>query len=239
MLFSSPVYSQASGSIAGITYSHNAGGMYTRARATPTNPSSAFQNQIRAGLTAAVTAWTALAQADRDSWDLYGANTPTTNRLGATVNRTGQNWFVAAYSVMNQANNKLSAGLPAFTAGPTTFNRGDFTTPELLPIASTGLGLVIEPADAWANEDDAVLLIYQGLPQNASRKYFGGPFRLVAAIAGDSTTPPVAAQTVTSATLAAEGYPITAGQVNSIAAVVLRADGRISTRRLVGPEPVI
>jgi len=45
MKFKSPILSQASGSIAGITFSHNRGGMYVRARAVPTNPGSPQQHR--------------------------------------------------------------------------------------------------------------------------------------------------------------------------------------------------
>ena len=47
MKFTSQVYTQASGSVGGLTYSHNRSGMYTRARSTPTDPASTLQLERR------------------------------------------------------------------------------------------------------------------------------------------------------------------------------------------------
>ncbi|KKM06452.1 hypothetical protein LCGC14_1743870, partial [marine sediment metagenome] len=47
MLFKSGLITQGSGSIGGLTASHNRGGMYFRARTIPTNPATSFQTVVR------------------------------------------------------------------------------------------------------------------------------------------------------------------------------------------------
>lgn len=248
MLFKSEVVTQASGSIGGTTYSHNRGGMYRRARAIPVNPATAFQAEVRAVFSAASQAWlTDLTNLQRAGWEDYAANVPVTNVLGDQVNLTGQQWFVAANSPRLQAASKFPATspLPAIvTTAPTIFDRGSFTTPTVTLSAATGITLTYEAADAWANEDDAYMLIWQGRPRSVTRNFYRGPYRLVHVIAGAvlGLTPP---EVIAPAVVNVTGFPLLQGNVDRLQVSVLRADGRMSERRNVGfaasgnPDPVI
>lgn len=238
-LFKSQMATSASGSIGGITYSRNRSGMYMRARAVPVQPNSAAQVAVRAALTDLVTAWAeTLTAAQRAAWELYAQNVPVTNPLGDSVNNSGQNWYIGANTPRLQANSKLSKTFGRVDDGPTTFDRGTFTTPVPTWTETSGLSLAFTAADAWASEDDATMLLYMGAPQAASRNFFKGPWRLINTIDGDSGTPPTSPSVTSAALLSTFGYTITQGQRVWLAVAVSRADGRLSTRRIIGPKTV-
>lgn len=238
-LFKSQLATSVSGSVGGTTYAHNKSGMYMRARSIPVQPNSTAQVEVRSALTALVTAWKeTLTSAQRSAWDLYAQNVPVTNPLGDSINNSGQNWYIGANTPRLQANSKLSAALARVDDGPTIFDRGTFTTPVPTWTETSGLSLVFTNADAWANEDGAVMLLYQGAPQDSSRNFFKGPWRLVNRIAGDSVTPPTSPSVTSAGLLSALGYTVTQGQRCWLAVAVTRADGRLSTRRIIGPKTV-
>lgn len=219
MLFKSPVFSQASGSIAGIVYSRNAGGMYTRARAMPTNPNTAAQQEVRAAMTAGVNIWTSvLDDSQRELWNTYAFNTPTLNRLGEPTHKTGQQMFLRWYV------SRIQAGLPFNTNAPTVFNLGDFTN--ITVSASSGaantFSITFTNTDEWANEDDSAMLVYQSRPQNPTRNFGKGPYQLATAILGDAGTPPTSPVVVNSL------FDIAAGQKVFLQIRVNRNDGRLS-----------
>lgn len=236
-LFKSQIATSMSGSVGGTTYSRNKSGMYMRARSVPVQPDSAAQLQVRSALTALVTAWKeTLTAAQRAAWELYAQNVPVTNPLGDQVNNSGQNWYIGANTPRLQAIAKLAFTGARVDAGPTTFDRGSFTTPATAYVQATGYQMTFDNTDAWANEDGAVMLIYQGAPQDSSVNFFKGPYRLIGIIEGDSVTPPTSPFTISAANVAANGYAITTGQNIWTAIAVSRADGRLSTRRNIGPS---
>ena len=239
MLFKSEIVTQVSGSIGGVTYSHNRSGMYRRSRTIPVDPQTTFQSQVRSAFTFMINSWQSISQAERDAWDLYAENVPVTNALGDSVFNSGQNWYVACNTPRFQALVKLGGAEARVDPGPTIFNRGDFTPPGAIWGEAAGLAVAFDDTDAWANEDEAFMWIYQGRPQNAGVKFFKGPWRLVASIEGDSITPPTTPLVLSAATLTAEGYTITEGQSSSLAVAVGRADGRLASRVIVGPQLVI
>lgn len=71
-----------SGSLAGVTASHNKGGQYLRLRAIPTISTTAPALAAKAFLGEGSAAFGGLTQAERDSWDRYGTLRPEVNALG-------------------------------------------------------------------------------------------------------------------------------------------------------------
>lgn len=237
-LFKSQVLTQASGSVGGLTYSHALGGMYMRARSIPVNPNTTFQQQVKAAMTALVNRWTTvLTAAERAAWNLYAANTPTTNALGDPIFLSGQNWYIASNTPRDQVNAKITAAtLTIIDAAPTVFNRGDFTTPTLVALTALApLEFGFTNTDDWAGETDSALLVYMGRPRNASRNYFNGPFRLIGVQEG-AATPPASPLSISVANVLARGFNYTATQIVTFAFAVTRLDGRLTTRRLVTGE---
>lgn len=233
--FKSQILTQASGSVGGLTFGHNRGGLYMRARSIPVNPNTTRQAAVRAGLTQAVNNWNSvLTPAERAEWTTYAANTPVTSKLGDALTLSGQQMYIRTATVGAQLTTVGGFIYPIPTAAPAVFNLGDFTTPTV-PTADvvTGVSANVEMADAWAQETDSYMLLFQGRPMNASRNYFRGPWRLIGWVVGDSITPPTVI-TVSAANVAIRGYPLIAGQLTNLVVSVLRADGRLSTRRSLG-----
>ena len=219
MKISSPIISAGSGSLAGLTASHNRGGLYLRARAIPTNPNSAGQVTVRNAMTTLVNRWTGVLTAvQRSAWTVYADNTPVTDSLGAQINLTGQQMYIRSNV------SRIQAGDPIIDDAPIIFNLGDFTPPGSVITAATDLwGINFSAGDAWVSEDGAFLYAYGSRPQNVTVNYFTGPYRFLGKIAGDSGAPPVPPLTLP--TIFAYGL----GNKGFIKYNVARADGRYSS----------
>lgn len=218
MLFTSTVIAQASGSLGGLVFSHNAGGPYIRTRATPINPNTPEQATVRGFLSQLTALWVeTLTQAERDAWTLYAENVPLINRIGQSRNVTGLNMYVRSNVPL------LQAGFARQDAAPTLFTLGGFTIPQVAALAATQeISVLFTITDDWVNEDDAGMLIYASRPQNESINFFTGPYRFAGSIDGDSVLPPPTPQMV--------GLPFAAviGQKIFVRLQVVRADGRLS-----------
>jgi len=219
MLFKSQVYTQASGSVGGLTYSHNAGGMYTRSRTIPTNPATAAQVAVRNAMSQLVVRWgTTLTAVQRNAWAVYAANTPVVNALGDAVNRSGQQMFLRGNVI------RVQEGAPEADDGPTTFDLGGFTAPTFSVSEATQLISVgFEDTDLWANEDDSFAAVSASRPQSPGVNFFKGPYRRAGTIDGDAVTAPTSPQTI------AVPFPVVAGQKLFLEFRVSRVDGRLSS----------
>lgn len=219
MKFTSPVYSAVSGSIAGLTYARNAGGMYSRARATVTNPNTAAQIEVRQNLAGLTAAWALdLDDPQQAGWKTYGANVPVTNALGNAVHRSGQNWFIGCNTIRKQA------GLDELLTAPSDFTRATGTTPvPTITANGTTVSVAFTASDSWATVDEGVLLVFASRPQNSGRSFFKGPFKLSGVVLGDTTTPPTSPAVITLPFASAAS-----GTKQFFRFVYLNADGRYS-----------
>lgn len=227
MLFTSPVYSQASGSIAGITYSHNRGGMYTRARVTPTDPSSSRQQQMRAAIGTLAPYWgQTLTQGERDAWDLYADNVPWINPIGQTIYLTGQQHFIRVNSV------HLQIGEAVVEAAPSIYDLGTFTQPVFAGATSAPqVEVNFTDTDLWANGAGGFMLIYTGKSVGQGRAFYRGPWRYTGRVVGD-TTPPSSPFT---------GPPPWAWSAGNQAWIQIRfiqTDARMSLPVILGPRTI-
>jgi len=214
MKFKSHIVTQASGSVGGTTYASNQGGLYMRARSTPTNPNTGFQATVRTFFRTIMNAWTnTLTSAQRSAWDTYAKNTPIVNSLGDSKPIGANAMFLRTNSVV------LQAGLTLVTAAPTTYDLGSFTAPTFTVAASSSSATAaFTTTDSW-HASGGALLVYASRPQNPSINYFKGPFRLAKVILGTATSP----QTFT--------LPFVAGGTNSCVFMkvsALQPDGRLS-----------
>lgn len=218
MKFKSQVYTQASGSIGGIVYSHNRGGMYTRGRSIPTNPNTTRQALARAAMNAAVQAWNALTDAQRAGWDNYAQNTPVTNKLGDSIILSGQNQFIRSNAY------RIRAGATQVATAPTVYNTGEPPT-EITDISFATPTVNVDFELAVATSDDGDVALQLGFSLNAGRTYYGGPYQF-----GTLTAVPTATSGAAAAT-ANEGdftVPIVIGARIPIRLVMLYDDGRVS-----------
>lgn len=217
MKFKSQVYTSTSGSVGGLTYSRNAGGMYTRARAVPVNPKTAQQQAVRNALSGLTSDWSnTLTAPNRDSWTTYAANVPLADKLGDSRLVSPLAMFLRGNIV------RLQAGLTQVNAGPTIYTLASLSNPTVTGVASTGiLTVTYDNSDAWATAAGGALLVYVSRPQSVGKVFFAGPYRYAGRINGAST-PPTSPGTVTSP------FTLTAGQRVFVRAVATNADGRLS-----------
>ena len=212
-----PEGQQRSGKQGGIVWSHNAGGPYVRSRSIPVNPNTDRQVAVRNGVRALSIAWDlTLTQVQRDAWDLYAANVSWTNRLGQVITLTGLNHYVRSNTF------RLVSGIARIDAAPVIF---DLATAEGA-LSATGseatqdLTIDGDPAGLWIGEASAWQAYYMGRPQNASRKFYGGPWRLLTVVPGAGPPPfPV---------VIAAQFPFADGQRIWLRSRVARGDGRLS-----------
>lgn len=219
MRFKSVVLGPASGSVAGLTYSHNAGGQYIRARSTPTDPNTPQQQAVRAAVASLVSLWKDTLTVDqRAAWDLYADNVPLIDVFGDPKFRTGINHYVRSNVP------RIQAASPRVDDGPGVFDLGDYTAPSFTFDATADeVDVTFLNTDDWAGEDDSDMLVFVGRPQSDTINFFKGPYRYAGKIEGDSVTPP------TSPAAIALPFPIVAGQKGFARIIVSRADGRLST----------
>jgi hypothetical protein len=221
--FKSQIFTQASGSVGGLTFSRNRGGLYTRSRTIPVNPSTAQQITLRGIFTQLTNFWSSvLTDAQRVAWATYATNVPLTDRLGDPIIVSGFNMYIRSNVP------RVQAGLLRSDNAPTTFNLGQFTN----VFANTvELGQVLQIAftntDDWANEGQSALLVYSGRPLSPTINFFKGPYRFVTAIEGDAVTPPTSP-----ATLTAAFTPITDAAMY-VRVRVSRNDGRLSGEQVI------
>lgn len=186
MKIKSALLTQMSGSIGGMTGSHNSAGLYLRARTIPVNPSSAQQQVVRMYFDQTVTYWTeTLTEPERESWRAYAANTPMIDKLGDPIFLSGQQQFVRSGSMY-----LLGGGtLATIATAPILNNTGDPGTLGLSELTSSVFIGTVAGAPAWAAEDAANLFAFISMPQNPSVNFYKGPFRLATITAGNSGTP--------------------------------------------------
>lgn len=167
-----------SGSYAGVTSSRNRFGQYVRSRATPVNPNTSFQANVRARLAQNAAAWRALTDIQRAGWTSLGLQMVRTDSLGQTYNLTG----FGAYCSVN--NNNLAAGNAVVAAAPT------FTTPTAvttctptLSAAAFSLAFTVTPLGAGQR------LFAYASPQRAQGRNFEADYRLIAVGAAATASP--------------------------------------------------
>lgn len=219
MLFKSALIDLGSGSLGGITASHNAGGQYLRARTIPTDPGTPEQNAVRQIFGILSNRWlNALTDAQREGWKTYASNVSVTNPLGDPIFLSGNNWYIGNNTARRQA------GLLRVDDAPSVFNIGDFTDP-LLDNASAVLGsfsVAFEATDDWVSEDGASMLVFVSRPKNVSINFHKGPYQLAGQIDGNSVTPPTSPVVIDAPFGFAEGQRL----FNRVR--VTRADARLT-----------
>lgn len=193
MKFKSQVFTQASGSIGGITYSHNKGGMYTRSRATPTNPNSPGQQAVRMYFENAVAIWRdTLTTAERGAWEAYAAGTPKVGPLGDPVPQTGLQWYVDTYVTGARAGidpSSFSTPNTNWATAPATpglANAGTLSI-DVLEDANGTITVGVAGAPFWASDADSHLIAQICRPQHPTINYWKGPFRVIEAVPGNAT----------------------------------------------------
>lgn len=218
-IFKSASMTSASGSVGGMTYSHNRSGMYMRARRIPVNPSSVPQQEIRALFSDASSAFKSLTPAEQLAWKDYAAGTPRVNALGDTIILTAQQMFVAVNTLGTQL------GFPTFTGPPPSPGIANLG-PDLVVAVTEGTPDTLDVtgiATSLFRKVGAKIGVYVGVPQSNGRAFYKGPYTL-------NSTQTGATGTATSLTIPLTGVIAEGGTVQiPIRLAGIDGDGRIST----------
>ena len=224
MLIKSGLVTQMSGSLGGMTGSHNSAGMYLRGRGLVTNPNTTYQQAVRNALSTLVTAWSAiLSVAQRDDWATYAANTPCTGKLGDPLLLSGQQMYVKCNVP------RIVAGLARVDDGPMTFGMANLTTPSITASESTSItDLAYTNTDTWATAVGGGLIMQMSRQVSPVINFFKGPFRFADVVLG-AATPPTSPATVGSPF----GGSLQLGNKLFARVVATNADGRLSPAAII------
>lgn len=235
MKFKSPIISQASGSIAGTTYAHNAGGLYMRARSIPTNPNTLNQQRVRSVLGAMANRWhSVLTAVQRAAWAAYAAAVPLTDPLGSSINVSGQNMYIR-FNVPNvsMGNSGLTVAHPIGTPvddAPTTPDTG-VGVATITSFEKEAAGTVtIKGTYSAPQPYTGSLLLQVGNPISLGRSYYKGPYRLagrLTAVISDATFT-MGPLDLTDTAEWIGGYSPAVGDRVPIRMSVITLDGRLS-----------
>ena len=231
MKYKSALTTSASGSIDGMTASRNRGGRYLRARAIPTDPNTVRQQTMRAIMGQLVDRWTnTLTQVQRDAWNLYGANVPVLDAFGDPINLSGQQWYVKANSIRQQAITELASTIALVDDGPTVYalTNNPFIAIDSIDTVAGDFDVSFTGGSEVLSQIGGALLIFEGRPQSVGRSFFRGPWRLAGVVEG-AVVPPTSPATI------AVSYALAAGQHVWFRAVASNVDGRPSEVVELGP----
>jgi hypothetical protein len=219
MLIRSTIAQQMSGSLGGLTASHNSAGAYFRARSTPVDPNSAAQQAARTAFSLAVANWYALTPAQRVDWGTYADAIPWKNAVGDTIRLSGQAMHQGCNTLRKRAGLVMVQDAPVVLSLP-TWTAATFGISQASP---TVLTATFDNADDWANETGGGLVLQIGLQQPPTIQFYKAPFVFVKVVPGATPTPPTSPTTGT--------LPWTNPTEDNVAWVrqtCIRADGRIS-----------
>lgn len=167
-----------SGSVAGVTSSRNRWGQYRRTRATPVNPNTDAQGEIRGRLAVNAAAWRDLTSAQRAGWASLGSGLTRTDSLGQTQTLSG----FGAYCSIN--GNNLNAGNAAVADAPGVVSpEGLLTVTITLTNASASVAYTATPLPTGAR-----LFVYMS-PQRSAGRSFESDYRLIHVSAAAAASP--------------------------------------------------
>lgn len=167
-----------SGSQGGITSSRNRNGQYRRTRANPVNPSSTFQQAVRARMQQNADAWKALTATQREGWSSLGAQFVRYDSLGQAYDLTG---FQAFCSINN---NKLAAGDAVLTDAPLYAPPGPMlTVTPTITSASFSVAYTTTPLAAGAR------IFISASPMRSAGRTFESDLRLITVSAAAAASP--------------------------------------------------
>lgn len=129
--FISSLITEASGSVAGTTYSRNKNGSYIRNKSVPVNRNTQAQQAARALFSAVSSSWKTLTPSQRETWEANIMSYPYVDSLGQTKYYTASQLYKSINSSLAQV------GLPTIANCQTPLSLQSVVGPEI--IAQCGL----------------------------------------------------------------------------------------------------
>lgn len=189
-----------SGSYAGVTSSRNSYGQYIRTRATPVNPGTTFQSDVRARLALVASSWRSLTPSQQAGWRDLSLQISRTDSLGQSYTPSG----FGAYNLANL--NLLASGGTLLADAPLYNPPAAVESATLTAVGGTpALSLAFTPSAL----DTGNKLMAWLSPQQSAGRYFNGQYRLIA-VGADATSSPM---NLLSAYTARSGVPITGNKI--------------------------
>jgi len=184
MKFKSQLITEGSGSIGGLTFSHNRAGMYIRSRSVPTNPNSERQGIVRSALSMAQAWWKTMDETGRAQWQQYADNTPLRDALGRELKLTGLQMFIRT-EVFYEVN-----GLDPPATAPAEPGLAFLTLPSITwDEATQKVKVAFTNTDDWANGPIGLLSVFCSRLLPRTRNFWRGPYQLLGTIRGAATPP--------------------------------------------------
>lgn len=177
------VVSEIRGKIASNVFSRNRGGAIIRNRIKPINRRSVLQSTRRQVLGSLASAWRGLTSAQRDSFNAAVGSFPLQNRLGQTIQLSGEQLYVRLNA------NLVLIGASQITTAPSPFSFAIFTlsfTAEDATVAAA-LSVVFTPTPLTAGN---TLLVFATRNLSAGIEAPGASeFRKIGQIDPSDTSP--------------------------------------------------
>jgi len=174
-------FGQASGSVAGSTFSRNRFGPYIRNKAVPVNPSSAAQALVRSRFGAQSAAWRGLTDAQRLQWNTQAPLINLYDTLGQSYTPSGAQF----YSSINLY--RTITGQAALSAPPIADTPPALTS---LSVTATGGTPTLSITFAAAIASGEFLVIQATAPNSAGRNFFGrSEYKQIAVLTNSDTSP--------------------------------------------------
>lgn len=177
-------FGQASGSVAGSTYSRNRFGPYIRNRAVPVNPSTVRQLAVRARFGNLTQTWRALTAAQRLEWNTQAPNYTLVNSLGEQYTPSGFNLYLKSNMV------RVAAGLAVASTPPAQQTQAVITSASATAVGGTG---VVTVTFAPAIVASSFYLLRATAPMSAGKTFFNrSQFKDLGFLDSTDTSPYVA-----------------------------------------------
>lgn len=186
--------SDIKGLVGGLIFARNKGGLYVKNFATPINPQTTRQTDVRNDFATLVDDWQSrLIGLERTAWNDYGENNPVLNRLGELINISGLNWFIKLNALRLQASLTVvddppigsSTGVPDTTLSVDDIDLGG---------ASIDVGFNV--ALNWVGTDGDAMAVFAPAIQGQGIETFKRTLRFVGIIAGNTALPPTSPATL-------------------------------------------
>lgn len=183
-LFKSNILAQVSGSMNGITFSHNSGGSYIRNRSIPTNPGTDRQDQVRTALASIAATWqSVLTNEQRTAWRAFGQAVTVTNRLGDAIKLSG----IAAFQRVNLF--RVSTLGLAMVMDPPAANRPAEPPSFVSALVNNVDGTVtIEVTNTVAGTTNYSIAYYVSGPISNGVSFYRGPYITRGTVAATATS---------------------------------------------------
>lgn len=174
------IAADARGSEGGRTFSRNGSGLYIRRRVAPVQPRTAAQTLVRTRLVNVSQTWRGLTANQRNAWNSFTVNMPVKDKLGQTVQYSGQQ----AYMRLNTQ--LLAAGQAVIADPPLLAQLTNLTSLSLTTVQATpSLKIVYAPAIPATQ----VLMVYVTPQVSAGISFVSNKFRFLVAMVAANVTP--------------------------------------------------